>query len=220
MNPHYGEVLDRLTTQSQTLLDAGCCLGQDLRKLAFDGAPSSSLYGMDVESSFFDLGFDLFLDKEKLAGATFVSGNLLHDGALFPQLEGAIDIIHASSLLHLFTWEEQINVATRLVGFTKAKAGSMIIGRQVGAENAGEYRGLNEESTSYRHNVESFEKFWADVGEKTGSSWKTIARLDTQDIVAGLNLSQNWMEPGTRRLHFVVTRQEPGFEPIKVGPSL
>lgn len=210
-----------MKTQGQTLLDAGCCFGQDLRKLAFDGVPASSLYGMDVEGSFFDLGFDLFLDREKLAGATFVSGDLLKKDEPFPQFEGAIDIIHASSLLHLFTWNEQVQVATRLAGFTKAKPGSIIIGRQVGAEKAGEYRGLNEGSTSYRHNVESFERLWAEVGAKTGSKWKVDAKLDMQDIVKGVNLGQSWMEPGTKRLHFVVTREAPSVSPGRIAsPSL
>ena len=162
---------------------------------------------MDVEASFLELGFELFLDRERMVGATFVSGNLLQKDAPFPQFETAIDIIHASSLLHLFTWEEQITVASRLVGFSKPKSGSMILGRQVGAVQAGEYRGLNEGSTSYRHNVESFERLWKEVGEKTGSTWKVDARLDLKDIVEGVNLGQKWMEAGTRRLHFVITRE-------------
>lgn len=213
-NPHYGEILHRLTTRSETLLDAGCCFGQDLRKLQFDGAPPHSLYGLDVEPSFLELGYDLFCDRDGMAEATFVSGSLLKDvdedastSDSLSQLHGAIDIVHASSLLHLFTWDEQVRAASRLVGFAKTKAGCMILGRQVGALIAGEYRGLHEGSSSFRHNVETFQQLWEEVGEKTGSKWRVDARLDMEDVLLGLNLGQKWMEAGTRRLHFVLTRE-------------
>ncbi|KAL9616311.1 MAG: hypothetical protein Q9160_008806 [Pyrenula sp. 1 TL-2023] len=217
-NPHYGDILHRLTTQSETLLDAGCCFGQDLRKLVFDGVPPRSLYGLDVEPSFLELGCDLFCDRDRMAEATFVSGNLLKDGdenadtsanpgGGLSQLQGSIDVIHASSLLHLFTWEEQVRAASRLVGFTKAKAGCMILGRQVGALEAGEYRGLHEGSSSFRHNVETFQRLWAEVGQMTGSKWKVDAQMDLEDVTPGVNLGQKWMEAGTRRLHFVIIRE-------------
>ena len=89
----------------------------------------------------------------------------------------------------------------------KAKPGSMILGRNVGAVEAGEYRGLSEGTTTYRHNVESFQRLWREVGQRTGSVWKVDARLDMKDIVTGVNLGQKWTEPGTRRLHFVVARE-------------
>lgn len=212
-NSLYGEILSRLTTQSQTLLDAGCCFGQDLRKLSFDGAPPASLYGLDVEPAFLELGYDLFLDRDRdcMKGATFISGNLLKpkgetEGSL-PQLEAAIDIIHASSLFHLFAWDEQVRVATRLADFTKPKPGCMILGRQVGAMEAGDYRGLHEGSSSYRHNFQSFQQLWTKVGEKTGTRWKVDAWLDMTDVSAAGILGQKWTEKGTRRLHFVVMRE-------------
>lgn len=137
--------------------------------------------------------------------ATFFSCNLLDQTAL-PELEDQIDILLANSLLHLFTWDDQVTAACRLVTFLRPKQGSLILGRQVGALEAGEYRGLSEESTSYRHNIESFQRLWDVVGARTGSKWKVEATLDLKDIVNGVNLGQKWMETGTRRLHFVVTR--------------
>lgn len=114
---------------------------------------------MDLEQTFLDLGFELFLDRTKLADATFLAGNLLTDTS-FPKLEGKIDILQANSLLHLFTWGEQVMVTTRLVSFMRSKQGSVILGRHVGAVDAGEYRGLSEGTTTYRHNVESFHRLW------------------------------------------------------------
>ncbi|MCJ1355504.1 MAG: hypothetical protein MMC33_005496 [Icmadophila ericetorum] len=206
-SPLYPTVLSRLTTQSQTFLDAGCCFGQDLRKLAFDGAPPASLYGLDLEPAFLELGYDLFCDRAKMVDATFVSGSLLDSAARFPELEGSIDMVLANSLLHLFTWAEQIVVASRLVGFLKPQPGSMIMGRHVGAVEAGEYRALSEGATSFRHNVQSFRRLWDEVGQETDSRWKVDAQLDLKDIVPGVNLGQKWTERGTRRMHFTVTRE-------------
>ena len=205
-HPLYKSILSRLINDGNTILDAGCCFGQELRKLAFDGAPPAALYGMDLEQSFLGLGDELFLDHAKMADATFLAGDLLRPGAQFPDLERKIDIVHASSLLHLFTWEEQVIVTSRLVGFMKARPGSLMLGRHVGAVNAGEYRGLSEGTTTYRHNVESFQRLWEEVGEKTDSSWKVDARLDLKDIIDGVNMGQKWTESGTRRLHFTVER--------------
>ena len=206
-HPLYPTVLSRLTQENQTLLDAGCCFGQELRKLAFDGVPPKALYGLDLEADFIDLGYDLFRDRAIMGGATFIAGSLLDETASFPQLEGKIDIVNANSLFHLFTWEEQIMVTSRLVSFMKDRPGSMILGRQVGAVEAGEYRALNEGATTYRHNVDSFRRLWKEVERKMESSWEVDARLDMEDIMPGVNLGQKWMESGTRRLHFIVTRR-------------
>ena len=177
--------------------------------MAFDGVPPKALYGLDLEADFIDLGYDLFCDRAIMSDATFIAGSLLDKGARFSQLEGKIDVINANSLLHLFTWEEQITVTSRLVSFTKNGPGSMILGRQVGAVEAGEYRGLNEGATSYRHNVDSFRQLWKEVEERTGSKWEVDAHLDMEDLVQGVNLGQKWTESGTRRLHFVVTKRQP-----------
>lgn len=92
----------------------------------------------------------------------------------------------------------------------KEEEGSMVLGRQVGAVQAGEFRALNEDATTFRHNVESFERLWREVEGRTGTRWDVEARLDMEDMVQGVNLGQKWMESGgTRRLHFVVTRRKP-----------
>lgn len=51
------------SSQPPQLLDIGCCLGQDLRKLVFDGIPSSQLIGLDLQKGFIELGYELFRDR-------------------------------------------------------------------------------------------------------------------------------------------------------------
>jgi hypothetical protein len=50
----YQEILDRVKNGEQ-YLDLGCCVGQDIRKLVSDGAPSENTYGSDLKASFWDI---------------------------------------------------------------------------------------------------------------------------------------------------------------------
>ena len=78
----YDEVLGRLRATPQldqpeeTFLDVGCCLGQDLRKLAYDGVPSTRLYGLDRDARFIGLGYELFRDRHRF-GAHFANADLM-----------------------------------------------------------------------------------------------------------------------------------------------
>lgn len=84
------------------LLDLGCCLGQDLRRLVFDGVPSDHLVGVDLHPEFIEQGWELFGDRETLK-AKFVTANVLDDipGSPLHKLHGSIDMVHIASFLHL-----------------------------------------------------------------------------------------------------------------------
>ncbi len=66
------------STSPARLLDVGCCFGQDLRKLVVDGVPSERLVGLEPESKFLDLGFELFADRELFKGQ-MIAGNLFDE---------------------------------------------------------------------------------------------------------------------------------------------
>ncbi|KAF1354047.1 hypothetical protein BDV97DRAFT_396832 [Delphinella strobiligena] len=51
--PIYPEVLSRVQS-GESFLDVGCCFGQDIRKLVFDGAPSNKIYGSDLDHRFLE----------------------------------------------------------------------------------------------------------------------------------------------------------------------
>src|SRR5207253_3242808 len=95
----------RRVKDGQKLLDVGCCVGQDLRKLVYDGAPAENTFGSDREQSFMDIGYELFLDKST-SKITFIAADILNPDSDLKQLNGQIDIIHAASFLHLFDWDE------------------------------------------------------------------------------------------------------------------
>lgn len=99
----------------QTFLDAGYCRGQDLRKLIKDGAPSSAaVYGLYVEPAIFDLGYELFRDKEKMH-ATCIAADLTSSSVPnIDRMRSSINVISAQSLFHLFTMKDQKTIAPHL----------------------------------------------------------------------------------------------------------
>ncbi|KAJ3485915.1 hypothetical protein NLG97_g6721 [Lecanicillium saksenae] len=50
----YPSILSRVKSGA-VFLDLACCMGQELRKLAHDGAPSENTYGADLYGGFFPL---------------------------------------------------------------------------------------------------------------------------------------------------------------------
>ena len=174
-HPNYSEVVSRLKS-GQTFLDVGCCLGQDLRKLVYDGAPSSAaMSGLDIEPAFFDLGFELFRDREKMH-ATFLAADLTKKDvpALTPLLS-KVDVINVRNVLHCFNLNDQKTAAQHLVSLAKPVPGSIILGSQVGDYDAGEKRGLSQDAFTFLHNLQTFDQFWQDVGTVTDSQWKLEA---------------------------------------------
>ncbi|KAF2817656.1 uncharacterized protein BDZ99DRAFT_21264 [Mytilinidion resinicola] len=169
-SPQYSEVLQR-TKDGQKFLDIGCCFGQDIRKLVYDGAPSENLYGADLEMRFMKLGYELFLDKETLK-TKFIASDIFDPEADIKQLDNSIDIVHASSFFHLFDWKQQFQAAKRIVEILKKEPGALIIGRHLGADESGDRLSIIDKKTRYWHNSDSFKKMWKLAGDETGSNWE------------------------------------------------
>lgn len=126
-----------MKTGSETLLDLGCCFGQDIRQLVFFGAPSQNTTGFDLKREFIDFGYELFRDRETLK-TEFVVGDFF-DEASFAGKEETSDLISASAFFHLFDWEGHIEAVSKAVRILKPKNGSMIFGRQAGTAVADSY---------------------------------------------------------------------------------
>lgn len=170
LSPLYPSVLEHLKTGNANLLDLGCCLAQDLRKLVHDGVPGTSLFGSELEAGFIDLGYDLFRDRETLQ-AKFSVNDFFDETTPNKVLrEGSFDYIYAASFFHLFGWDEQEQAFSRAVRLLKPRAGSLIFGRQTCTE--GEAHVLDHHATRsgnmFRHNKESFKKLIEEVSAKVG----------------------------------------------------
>ena len=205
--PQYSEVVQRVQ-DGQKFLDIGCCVGQDLRKLVYDGASTENCYGSDLEQSFLDIGYELFLDKST-SKITFISANILDADSNLNNLNGRIDIVYAASFLHLFNWEQCMRTCRHIIGLLKAQPGSLFFGRQLGNVEPGELVSRFDPSKSrYKHNGESFKRLWRDLGEETGTTWEVEAGLDPDEL--GSTSTHEFMKevipPGSRWLHFTVRR--------------
>ncbi|PVI04713.1 hypothetical protein DM02DRAFT_716160 [Periconia macrospinosa] len=203
----YGEVLERVKNGDK-FLDLGCCVGQDVRKLVFDGAPSENTYGADLAQGFLDIGYRLFLDESTLK-TKFLAADIFDPESSLKQLDGQLDIVYASMFLHLFDYDHCVKAAHRIIKLFKDKPDCLFMGGNLGQLEAGHIPGSKVGAERYRHNAESFTQMWAKVGEDTGTKWQVDAYLKDEDLYAkaekfGVKLS--FIPPGTRWLHFSVRR--------------
>src|ERR1700759_3774499 len=109
----YQEVLERIK-HGEKFLDLGCCFGQEIRKLVFDGAPSANTYGSDLYDSFLSIGYDLFKDSGRLQ-TTFIAADVFDDSSSLTRLAGQMNIIYTGAFFHLFDLEQQEKIAIRII---------------------------------------------------------------------------------------------------------
>ena len=185
----------------------GCCFGHDIRKLVADGAPSDHIYGSDLRQEFFDLGYKLFRDKETLR-SKFVAADVFDPSSGLGSLDGKVDIIFSASFLHLFGYEEQVAICKRMVKLLRDKKDSMVLGRQIGSLVAGESEGgIHGKKNRWRHSEDSFKKMWDEVGELTGTKWRT--EVETTPFSAEERSGKGqWRDDKMIRLRYTVFREK------------
>ncbi|KAF7907843.1 hypothetical protein EAE99_011913 [Botrytis elliptica] len=163
-NPVYPEILKRVQA-GEVLMDVGCFLRHDLRRLVYDGAPSDKIYAIDIVSHW-DMGYNLFRDRDQFY-AQFIEADIVSESKVLAPLRGQVDII----------------AVTQLIRSTKGP-GSMIVGNQIGNPKAREVTLKSLVVPMWRHNPESFAKLWDQVGQETGTRWETQARMRSFDEMA------------------------------------
>jgi hypothetical protein len=178
-------------------------MGQDIRKLVHDGAPSENTFASDLKRNFWDFGYDMFLDKFSLQ-TMFMEADIFDADSQLKQLNGKMDIVNAASFFHLFDWDDQVKAAKRTVQLLKSVPGSLIIGRQGGKAEAGSFAHVQKEMTAFWHNVESWTKLWKQVGQETGSEWKVDAVLGEEDL--SKKMKTKLVPAGTRFMTFTIRR--------------
>lgn len=156
------------------------------------------------------VGYDLFRDRDTLK-SRFLIGDIFDEttGSTFREFDGKVDIIYAASFFHLFNWEDQVGMTERVVRLLTPVEGSLILGRQRGNVNSGEYEHrTNSKATMFRHNEESWKEMWKQVGKATGSLWDVKVWLEKDEDFGryGKNDGNIKLDLGDRGLRFEVSR--------------
>ena len=170
-----------------------------------DGAQAENLYGTDVHGQFMDLGYGLFRDRETLK-STFFTKDILDPAAGWEEFNSRMDVISVHSFLHLFDRARQIKAARQLVKLLRPTDGSLIVGRQLGSAVPGDFPNFVEPGTNFRHNVESFEELWEQIGDEVGCRWRIEASLEEWGLFPK-DEDHEWYDRNLRTITFTVTRQ-------------
>lgn len=193
-----------------TLLDLGCGLAQDLRKLVYDGVSPDRLYASDLNPDFLNYGFELFCDDDKLDKDHFAVADIFDESPTSKLIawERKFDIILISSFFHLFDHDKQKDMARRIIRLLKDEAhGTMIVGHQIGAEVPGWSVGTK----MWRHNAESWRTLWNEVGSETGTEWKVDVNMkhlpmSVSDEEGGTFFFRTLRERGERLMVYTMER--------------
>ena len=199
----FKTVIDRLH-QGGIMLDLGCCMGQELRSIAAAGAPTHNMYGADIEPVFWDLGYELFNDRDKFH-AHFLHADIFDDESPLRQLHGCTDVIYLGSLLHLWDWAGQSKALVAIIKL--AKAGSIVIGAQLGrrkgqAETAG---WKNSTRTMFYHDPDTMEAIWRQAAAETATEWEVSARTSSLQRLHANDRDSSWMSKDAQILFFEAT---------------
>ena len=210
LHPQYPALLTRLTSPTNPspprLLDLGTCLGQDLRKLVFDGVPVEQLYGSDIFSDFEQAGTMLFRDEENFAGH-FIAADLLVEDANesmgeLVKTEGTWDVVSAFMVLHIWDYKTQITACKRILKLLKPEKGSLLIGASTGSVKPGEewFKPplVPQERSIFRHSKETFMHMWSEIEADQGVKVKVECTYDDE----GERGARNKEDEGKGKGHF------------------
>ncbi|KAH3909676.1 hypothetical protein HBI56_059030 [Parastagonospora nodorum] len=205
-HPAYPSILSRLKSGDK-LLDVGCYVGQDLRRLALDGSPTDGLYGVDIVNHW-DLGYEFFNDKDRFL-ASYIESDILFPNEALGNLNGQMDVIFIVHVLHQWDWETQILACKELVKLSKPEAGSLIVGYQGATKDIVARTKWNKENNQNEftlHDAETFRRMWDVVGNQTGTKWKTEAEIVPENELEFRPQDTSYLGPDFGLLRFLVTR--------------
>lgn len=178
-SPSYQLVLNQVKA-GNLFIDLGCGLGQDIRRLVYDGAPSENLVGLELRQDFVDLGYELFQDKSDLK-SEFLVQNFFADTPKIMSLVKKAKVINSGMFMHLWSWEKQIEVAKRMIDLLTPEKGAIITGLHFGSRSAGMWKTVKE-SPMFVHNPNTLKDLWDQCAQETGTFWDFGALLKKSTV--------------------------------------
>lgn len=160
------------------------------------------MFASDISGELWDLGFELFNDRDKMV-AKFIQANVLDTGSGLGQLKGMVDVIIANQFIHLFDWEGQVSVMKKIVELSKP--GTILIRYQRAQVPPRELE--RQWGNMYFHDDESFRKLWQRVEVGTKSKWDLDVKLVDLSEWGMEEEDVDWMPEGRKGINFVVTRR-------------
>ncbi len=195
--PSYASMMENLKHGAK-YLEIGFFLGQDIRKLVADGAPSQNIYGVELEAPFIELGYDLFRDRATLQ-AQFMAGDIfdLNNSNISHSIIGEMDYIYLGMILHVFDRHKQRLLLENCIRILKPQAGALIL-----REAVGDMEGLQVPAGNFMHSNETFRQMWEEISERTGLKFDCRLTLDNDFEIP--EAKKKWGYDRSRRLAFEV----------------
>lgn len=189
----YSTILKSRRPES-LLIDVGCCMGTDIRKLILDGYPPECILGLDVEKRFFKLGHDLYNEDEESSRLRFRQADMLDPRFTerTSDLQNRFHFVHTANVIHLFNLRDQETFFRNLVHLTKP--GGIIWGRQVGlAENTNQSIYKQPEGKGARFTIKEFRDFLLGITGWTSADMQFEAQLVEYDELRVPRVDKNWV---------------------------
>ena len=161
------------------------------------------MYASDLHSELWDIGFDLFRDRETMK-ARFIQADVFDPDSPLRDLNGKIDIIFACQFLHLFSWKQQIEAIKKIVDMSRP--GTCLLGYQIGRVQSVEVR--RPWGMMFYHNVDSFKELWFQIARDTATNWTLDASMVDLSQWGMEKQDYEWMSADSRGLNFIVTRSD------------
>lgn len=180
-------------------------MGQDLRRLIADDAPSSNMYASDIESEFWELGYELFRDRETLK-AIFLQADVFDPKSALAELKGGLNVVYLGSFLHLWEWKRQVEAVRIVMELTRP--GALVVGCQLGRSKGAEVTTgwKNGGKTYFMHDTKTVQQLWNEAGESSDMEWELSAKnIDVKELLPEPR-DTSWMSDDARGLLFEAKR--------------
>jgi len=173
-----------------------------------DGANSENLYGVDQHADFFDMGYELFGDKERFNGL-LIAGNIFSNEGVLWQLKGKIEVLWCGTLLHHHDWHHQVVAVKHMLRLLEPHPDSIVVGRALGSASPGAFPAADGSARlEFRHDVQSFRKMFHEAADALDQKWEMEVQAHEHEDQLRLKKTHFVPDAGLLEVSFIARRLE------------